>query len=77
MTNCIICNSEAKIDETNPHEFKITCKFCGKFSITDVALNVIPKNVNKNWSKKIQDWIKMNHTDGHVLITTSVIKSIF
>ena len=77
MTICLICNSKADIDDNNTHEPKIACSSCGKFRITDVALNVIPKNVDPNWRIKIQDWIRMNQTDGYVLITTSVIKTIF
>jgi hypothetical protein len=77
MAKCIICNSEAKIDDTNPHEFKITCTSCGKFSITDVAVNVIPKNTDPKWISKLQNWIRMNQTEGYVFITTSIIRSIF
>lgn len=77
MAKCNICGSEAVIDNTNIHKPKITCTSCGKFSITDVALNIIPKKVDPNWEMKLQNWIRMNQTDGYVLITTSVIKSIF
>lgn len=77
MAKCVICSSEGIIDNSNIHEPKIDCSSCGKFSITDVALNIIPKNVNPNWRAKLQNWIRMNQTDGYVLITTSVIKSIF
>lgn len=77
MAKCLICSNEAVIDDTNVHEPKIACSSCGKFSITDVALNVIPKNVDPNWQNKIQNWIRMNQTDGYILITTSTVKSIF
>ncbi|GIK23051.1 MAG: hypothetical protein BroJett005_24650 [Ignavibacteriota bacterium] len=77
MAKCVICNSEAVIDNTNVHDPKIACSSCGKFSITDVAVNVIPKNVDPNWNTKLQNWIRMNQIDGYVPITTSVVKSIF
>lgn len=77
MAKCFVCNNEAQIDSTNIHEPNITCPSCGKFSITDVAINIIPKNVDLNWRIKLQNWIKMNQTDGYVGITTSVVKSIF
>ena len=77
MVKCVICNSEAVIDNSNIHEPKIACSSRGKFSITDVALNIIPKNVYPNWKTKLQNWIRMNQIDGYALITTSVVKSIF
>ncbi len=77
MAKCVICNNEAVVDDTNKHELKIACSSCGKFSITDVALNVIPKNVDPNWQTKLQNWIRMSQSDGYVSISTSIVKSIF
>lgn len=77
MAKCVICNNEAVIDTSNVHEPKIACSSCGKFSITDVASNIIPKNVDPRWNEKLQNWIRMNQTDGYVPVTTSVVKSIF
>jgi len=77
MAKCVICTSEAIIDNTNIHEPKIACSSCGKFSIAETAFNVIPKDVYPNWQYKLQEWIRMNQTDGYVLITTSVVDSIF
>jgi len=74
MSKCVVCNNNAQIDNTNIHELKITCPSCGKFSITDVALAIIPKNIYPNWRAKLQEWIRMNQD---VLVTESVIKSIF
>lgn len=77
MAKCVICENEAVINNTNLHESKISCSSCCKFSITDVAFNIIPKDVDPNWRTKLQNWIGMNQTDGFILITTSVVKSIF
>lgn len=77
MCKCIICESDARIDNSNIHEPKITCSSCGQFSITDTAYNIIPKSVDFNWSNKIQNWIRTNQQDGFVLITESVIRTIF
>jgi transcription elongation factor Elf1 len=77
MAICIICNSEAIIDNKNIHEPKITCSSCGKFSIAETAFNIIPKDVYPDWRSKLQEWIRMNQTADYVLITRSIIKSIF
>lgn len=77
MPNCLICNSVATIDNSNIHEPKVTCPSCGKYAISDVAFNVIPKDLYPNWNVKLQDWIRLNQNDGYVLITQTIIKSIF
>lgn len=77
MAKCIICNSEAHVDDSNIHELKIACSACGKFRITDVALSVIPRDLYPNWRSKLQEWIRFNQDASHVLITEARIKSIF
>lgn len=74
MANCVICNNNAQIDNTNIHELKIICSSCGSFSITDVALNLIQINQYPNWRAKLQEWIRLRQD---VLVTEGIIKSIF
>lgn len=77
MANCPVCGSSAQIDNSNVHELKISCSQCSKFALTDIAFNIIPRDRYPNWSQTLQEYIRMNQTDGFVEITTKVIKSIF
>jgi len=77
MANCPVCGNSAQIDNSNTHELKITCSQCAKFAITDVALNIIPKDIYPNWSQKLQEYIRMNQSSGFVEITAARIKAIF
>jgi hypothetical protein len=77
MAHCPVCGSSAQIDDSNPHELKITCTGCAKFVLTDVALNTIPKDRYPNWQQTLQEFIRMNQTASFVEITDPVIKSIF
>jgi hypothetical protein len=76
MENCPVCGNPAKVDDSNPHNIKITCSQCAKFAITDVAINIIPKQRYPNWSHTLQEYIRMNQTDGFVEISTGKIRTI-
>ena len=77
MSNCFICNNEASVNNSNIHEPEYDCSECGNYSITDVAMNTIPKDRYSNWSQMLLKHIKDNQEIGRVKITTGTIKSIF
>ena len=76
MSTCPVCGYEAKIEHANSHLENITCTNCAKFALPETTKNSLP-NHDTNWSRKAQEYIRMNQTDGFVEITDRVIKSIF
>lgn len=77
MQNCFLCNNSASFDDSNFHEPKIDCSICGKYSITDVAINTIPKDRYPNWPQVLQKYIKENQIFGRVAINTGIIHNLF
>ena len=76
MATCPICGSEAKIENANPHLENITCSDCAKFALPETIKNTLPGH-DPNWSKKLQEYIRMNQTEEFIEINDKVIKSIF
>jgi hypothetical protein len=77
MPNCFICNNEASVNNSNVHEPEYDCSECGEYSITEIAMNIIPKERYPNWSQMLQRFVKENQATGSVVITVDKIKTIF
>jgi hypothetical protein len=75
--NCFICTNPTEGNFANIHALIFYCANCGNYSITDVAMNTIPKQTYPNWQSILRTHISNNQIDGVVFITTDTIKSLF
>lgn len=77
MVNCFICNNAANLNNSNIHEPQYDCSVCGEYSITDIAMNTIPRDRYPDWAHRLQRFVQENQVTGRVIITDHSIKSLF